>query len=62
MSPPAETDGEVPRSTMSGYCCSGLVVVGLADLARRIRFELSYRRQMAELRRLLKGEGPTLLP
>jgi hypothetical protein len=46
MNPPAETDDEVPCSTMSGYCCSGLVVAGLADLARRIRFELSYRRQM----------------
>jgi hypothetical protein len=59
MNPLAGTDGDLPCSTMSGYCCSGLVAAGLAVLARRIRFELTYRRQVAELRRLLEGAGPT---
>jgi hypothetical protein len=58
MNPPAETDGGLPCSTMSGYCCSGLAAAGLAVLARRIRFELTYRRQVTELRRLLEGVGP----
>jgi hypothetical protein len=56
------TKVEMSCSTMSGYCCSGVAVAGLAHLARHLRLRVSQRRQVAELRRWLEGGGTTLPP